>query len=72
MVIILTENNICESMRMMRNEMLWTQRTAARNLGIPRSSYSEYEIGRRHISMELFLRLAELCDCQIILNDKLY
>jgi len=56
------KNDICKTMLQLRKESGFTQQKVADYLGIDRSNYSKYELGKLEISIEILVKLARLYD----------
>lgn len=52
--------NYCKMLSELRKENNYTQKYVAEYLGIDRSNYSKYELGKLSISIEILIKLAKL------------
>ena len=62
-------NNI--NLKNLRKERGYTQKELASKLGIADSTLAHYETGIRKISLEMFLKILEVCKLEIEIKESL-
>ena len=59
------------NLKNLRKERGYTQKELAKKLGIVDSTLAHYESGIRKISLEMFLKLLNVCELEIEINIKI-
>lgn len=57
-------------LKKLRKSCDYTQKELAKKLGISDSTLAHYESGIRKITLEMFLKLLEACNCKMKIEEK--
>lgn len=69
MMKIENSGQLCKVLRQIRKGAGVTQEELANRLGMDRSAFSKMETNRNKISLDRFVKWAELCNCKLILEE---
>jgi transcriptional regulator with XRE-family HTH domain len=60
---------LCKVLRQIRKTAGVSQEDLAKSIGMNRSAFSKMEANRNKISLDKFIKWAEICNCKLILEE---